>query len=334
LSASSAEKGSPRPRSRKTKRSSAATGAGRKKTKRGSTAPLEPLVADYVANLEDRNLSPHTIEAYRRDVGQLVAFLGDLAHGADPTTAHFDARSVRRFVASLAASRFSKRSIQRKLAAVRSFARFLTEAGALGGDPTSGIRAPRSEHRLPSFLVRKEVERLFAAPTDGGPRDLRDLAILELLYSTGIRLSELTSLRRRDIDLRGHVMRVIGKGNKERRVPVGRAAARALDRYLAARPEGAGGPETPLFTNRRGGPLSGRTVQRVVRERLAQVSDARRLSPHVLRHTFATHMLNAGADLRAVQELLGHASLSSTQIYTHVTTERLKEVYRKSHPRA
>lgn len=341
MSASSAGKGSPRNPGRKKTSDSSRGGTrrgGRKRRAARRRPPkpraLEPLIDVYRERLETRNLSSNTIEGYLRDVRQFTGFLRDLAHGEEPTTAHFESRSLRRFIASLSASRFSKRSIQRKLAAVRSFAAFLRERGRLAGDPTAGVRAPRSERRLPSFLVKSEIDTLFAAPTGGSARDLRDLAILEVLYGTGIRLSELTGLRRKHVDLRGRLVKVLGKGRKERRVPVGRAAVRALERYFAARPEGEGGPETPLFTNGRGQALSGRTVQRVVRRRLEQVSGARRLSPHVLRHTFATHMLNAGADLRAVQELLGHASLSSTQIYTHVTTERLKEVYRKSHPRA
>ena len=164
-------------------------------------------------------------------------------------------------------------------------------------------------------------------------RELRNRAILELFYSTGIRLSELVGLKRTSLDLLGQTVRVLGKGRKERIVPVGRAALDALSAYQSVQTDGeaAGGS---LFTNGRGSALSQRTVQRIVRKKLGEVSEARKLSPHVLRHTFATHMLNAGADLRAVQELLGHASLSTTQIYTHVTTERLKQVYEKAHPRA
>lgn len=175
---------------------------------------------------------------------------------------------------------------------------------------------------------------MFEAPVGGRIGELRDRAILELLYSTGIRLSEMVKLERASVDLTGHMLRVMGKGKRERLVPVGRKAVSALGRYVVARGADADHPRAPLFTNLRGGRLTGRSVQRMVTKRLSAVSDRRRLSPHVLRHTFATHMLNAGADLRAVQELLGHASLGSTQIYTHVTTERLKEIHRKAHPRA
>jgi integrase/recombinase XerC len=296
-------------------------------------ASIGKLVHEFLDDLRGRNFSRHTIAAYRRDLAQFERFLRDLARDEEPTLRHLEPRSVRRFVASLTASRFARRSVQRKLAAVKSFAKYLVSRHALAANPTIGLSAPRAEKRLPSFLSGKEIERLFAGPPGEGERGLRDRAVLELLYSTGIRLSELVSLRKDHVDLAGGLVRVLGKGGKERVVPVGRPALDAIRRYLAARGRSGRGP-TSLFTNNRGSALTGRSVQRIVAARLAQVSEARQLSPHVLRHTFATHMLNAGADLRAVQELLGHASLSSTQIYTHVTTDRLKEVYRKAHPRA
>jgi integrase/recombinase XerC len=292
------------------------------------------LIDGFLNDLRARNLSTHTLDAYRRDLVQFERFMRNLTRDEPPSAANLDARSVRRFVSALSASRLARRSIQRKLAAVRAFARFLVREGLLGTDPTLGLTGPRVEKRLPSFLRRKEIDLLFAAPAGATEAELRDRAILELLYGTGIRLSELTGLSKRRLDLSGGLVRVLGKGSKERVVPVGRAATEALRAYLKAGAGTRAGSEGPLFTNARGGRLSGRSVQRIVARRLAQVSEARQLSPHVLRHTFATHMLNAGADLRAVQELLGHASLASTQIYTHVTTERLKEVYRKSHPRA
>jgi integrase/recombinase XerC len=301
--------------------------------RRGAAGLLE-LVDRFLDDLRARNLSAHTIDAYRRDLTQFERFLRDLTRDEPPAAGDLDARAIRRFVAALSASRLAKRSIQRKLAAVKSFARFLVADGRLRADPTLGLAGPKAEKRLPSFLRKKEIDLLFAEPAAPAEADLRDRAILELLYGTGIRLSELTGLKKEQVDLAGGLVRVLGKGNKERVVPVGRAAVEALRAYLSARGGSLRERGTPLFTNARGAALSGRTVQRIVTRRLRQVSEARHLSPHVLRHTFATHLLNAGADLRAVQELLGHASLSSTQIYTHVTTERLKEVYRKSHPRA
>ncbi len=295
---------------------------------------LEPLVGDFLVSLEQRSLSRHTIAAYGRDVAQFLEFLKEITHNDEPTTADLKPRIVRRFVSFMTASRFARRSVRRKLASVRAFTRFLTSRRFLSSNPTAGISAPKVTKRLPTFLSEREMSLLFIVPPEPGIIDLRDRAILETLYGTGIRLSELLSLKTGDIDHRGATLRVMGKGRKERIVPLGRAAGDALREYLASREGAPRTPQDPVFEGRRGRSLSERTVQRLVKRRLAEVSEARRMSPHVLRHTFATHMLNAGADLRAVQELLGHASLSSTQIYTHVTTERLKEVYRKAHPRA
>ncbi len=307
---------------------------GRAETRRRTTRTLDALIDDFLEELEARNLSHHTVRAYARDLDQFRAFLVETAHTKEPQASDVTPRAVRLFVGWLVSARFARRSIQRKLAALRAFARHLVVSGLVQADPTAGLSAPRPEKRLPSFLRLKEVELLFRDPPEPTPAGLRDRAILELLYSTGIRLSELVGLTTDSIDLRGGVVRVRGKGNKERIVPVGRAATAAIRDYLKRRSDGRTGRGRPLFLNARGGRLSARSVQRIVARRLAQVSEARHLSPHVLRHTFATHLLNAGADLRAVQELLGHASLSSTQIYTHVTTDRLKEVYRKAHPRA
>jgi len=293
---------------------------------------IAPLVEAFAADLETRNLSPHTLAAYRRDLAQFQRFLRDLARDEEPTLDHLTPRAVRRFVASLAASRFARRSVRRKLAAIKSFARYLTSEGLVATNPTAGLPGPKLEKRLPVFLSTRETERLFDAAPGDTAAAVRDRAVLELFYSTGIRLSELTGLRVGDFDFASRTVRVMGKGRRERVVPFGRAAGDAVKRHIAA--SGPASRRNAVFTGRKGDRLSGRTVQRIVARELAKVSEARHLSPHVLRHTFATHMLNAGADLRAVQELLGHASLSSTQIYTHVTTERLKEVYRRSHPRA
>lgn len=293
-----------------------------------------PLLKAFLESLRERNLSPHTIAAYRTDLLQFERFLRDVARQDTVTLDHFTQTATRRFVSALTAARFARRTVRRKLAAVKSFAKYLVSERLLATDPTTGLIAPRPERKLPSFLTRREMDSLFELPPAPSVGELRDRAILELLYGSGIRLSELVALRKRDVDFVAELLRVMGKGRKERIVPVGRKALASVKRYLSARPPTSEGRNEPLFTNQRGGPLSGRSVQRMVARKLAHVSEARHLSPHVLRHTFATHMLNAGADLRAVQELLGHASLSSTQIYTHVTTERLKEVYKKAHPRA
>jgi integrase/recombinase XerC len=293
---------------------------------------LRRAVEAFLSDLERRNFSPHTVAAYRRDLERFARFLSELVHDDEPRLSDFTAARVRRYVAWMVSTRYARRTVQRGLAAIRSFATFLVKKKSLSANPALGLTAPRPEKRLPSFLTRKEADLLFERPADPTPTELRDRAILEILYGTGIRLSELTGLVVRDVDTAGGLVRVTGKGSKQRIVPLGRQAREALDSYLSAR--GGAASDEPIFVNTRGGGLSGRSVQRIVSRRLGQVSEARSLSPHVLRHTFATHMLNAGADLRAVQELLGHASLSSTQIYTHVTTERLKDAYEKAHPRA
>ncbi len=314
--------------------SRAETKIATKRKSRRKTHRLEPLLADFLISLEHRNLSEHTIAAYRCDVDQFLEFLTEIAHSDEPTVQDLTPRIVRRFVSFMTASRFARRSIRRKLASVRAFTRFLISGEYLSADPTAGISAPKVMKRLPAFLSEREMSLLFIVPPESGTTELRDRAILETLYGTGIRLSELVTLRTGDVDHRGATLRVMGKGRKERIVPLGRAAGDAIREYLASKEGKTRTLQDPLFEGRQGKAVSARTVQRLVKKRLGEVSEIHRLSPHVLRHTFATHMLNAGADLRAVQELLGHASLSSTQIYTHVTTERLKEVYRKAHPRA
>jgi len=311
-------------------RTGKAGNAGSRK-KRGGRL-FRRTVESFLTDLERRNFSPHTVAAYRTDLARFSDFLSEVTHDDEPRLACFEPGAVRRFVAWMVSSRYARRSVQRNLAALRSLAKYLTGRKAIRADPTLGLTAPKPARRLPSFLTRRETDLLFKHPPRPTTAELRDRAILELLYGTGIRLSELTELTMRDVDASGGLVRVTGKGRKQRVVPLGRSAQQAIECYVSAR--GGAAADEPLFLNCRGSKLSGRSVQRLVAKRLAQVSEARSLSPHVLRHTFATHMLNAGADLRAVQELLGHASLSSTQIYTHVTTERLKDAYKKAHPRA
>jgi integrase/recombinase XerC len=305
------------------------------KTSRSARRPLATHIAAFIEELRVRNLSEHTMAAYRRDLLQFETFMREvIKRDETPLGSDLEPKAIRRYVAWLTATKYARRSVQRKLAAVKSFARYLVAERVLPSNPAAGLSAPKPEKRLPSFLRRKEIDLLFKGAVEPTERELRDRAILELFYSTGMRLSELTGLRRESLDLSNCLVRVLGKGNKERVVPVGRAAVDAIKRYLTTRGKGEKGRGRPLFANARGDAISARSVQRIVARRLGQVSEARQLSPHVLRHTFATHMLDAGADLRAVQELLGHTSLSSTQIYTHVTTARLKEIYKKSHPRA
>jgi integrase/recombinase XerC len=277
----------------------------------------------------ERNASPHTLEAYRRDLGQLEAFVtrekGDAAAAAD-----VDHLLLRRYLALLART-VKKSSIGRKLAAIRSFFKFLVRRGVVAKNPAELIATPKKENRLPFHLNIDQATALMEAAHGDEGQMLRDKAILETLYSCGLRVSELTGLDIGDLDLAGGMLRVLGKGGKERLVPVGGKAVAALREYLASRGEPVAGA---LFLNTRGNRINRRSVARIVDAHVLRIAAFKRISPHVLRHTFATHMLEGGADLRAIQELLGHASLSTTQKYTHVGIDRLMEVYDKAHPKA
>jgi integrase/recombinase XerC len=249
-----------------------------------------------------------------------------------------DKLSIRHFLTCLKMENMKGSTLRRKLAAIRSFMRYLCSREDLRTNPAANVRMPKRDEHLPSFLDIVDAERLMEVPKSNTFGGCRDLAILETFYSTGIRLSELNRLDVSDMDLFGEVIKVKGKGRKERVVPLGRMAVKAIKSYLQERhrhlKRSGRAREAALFVNRFGTRLSRRGIQGVVRRYLERVCNLKQMSPHVLRHTFATHMLDRGADLRAVQELLGHASLSSTQVYTHVTTERLKRVYDRSHPRA
>jgi integrase/recombinase XerC len=287
---------------------------------------------DHLENV--RRASPHTLLAYGRDLREVRDFLRagrDGAPGADPDVRAVDLEDLGRFLWRESERKRSPRTVARKVATLRAFWRFLRLAGAVDRDPTRSLSYPKLGRPLPALVPADELARLLdenlARPAD--PRAARDRAILEILYGTGIRVGELVALSGSDVDGARGLVRVRGKGRKERIVPIGRRALAAL----AALP-GAGRGSAPLLRGREGKALSARTVQRIVRRRLAEVSRSSRLSPHVLRHSFATHLLDRGADLRAVQELLGHRSLASTQIYTHVSRSRLFEAYRAAHPRS
>jgi integrase/recombinase XerC len=238
---------------------------------------------------------------------------------------------LRRYLAQLG-KRVKKSSVGRKLAAIRSFFRFLVRHGAVAKNPAELIATPKKENRLPFHLDIDQVTTLVEAPQGDDKHALRDRAILEMLYSCGLRVSELTGLAIGDLDLSGGMVRVLGKGGKERIVPVGSRAIEAVRTYLEER--GVPGGSAPLFLNTRGQRINRRSVARIVDAHVLRIAAFKRISPHILRHTFATHMLEGGADLRAIQELLGHASLSTTQKYTHVGIDRLMEVYDKAHPKA
>jgi tyrosine recombinase XerC len=300
---------------------------------------VESYLKRFVLHLGlERNLSDNTISSYETDLEQFIGFLRGQLGVRRLGIKNIDRLSIRHFLHHLRDRGAKGSTLRRKLAAIRCFTRYLCTRENLGANPAAAIRIPQMEKRLPSFLDVAEMDSLMELPDKTAMVGLRDRAILEVFYSTGIRLSELHSLGVADIDLFGEVIKVKGKGRKERIVPLGRMASKAVRDYLPERARflktRKRTEEMGLFVNRCGRRLTRRGIQQIVRRYLQQVSGARQMSPHVLRHTFATHMLDRGADLRAVQELLGHASLSSTQIYTHVTTERLKRVYNQAHPRA
>jgi len=329
---------------------------------------VRPEAADFLRWLEsERNDSPNTVTAYGRDVAAFEAFLDGHYGGTGWTWADVDRLAIRGFLAGAARRGWSKRTMARALSAVRAFYRFLNLHHGVEGNPAKAASTPKLERRLPGYLDRKAADRLFALAEARGAentfRSARDRAIVELFYSTGMRLSELVGLNLDDLDLVSDQVRVRGKGRKERLLPVGRPAVAALRQYYLRRDEvlrGAGGErravavgERPdraggarradvagavagsaVFLSERGRRLTPRAVQLLVRRLLDAVSEGQRVTTHSLRHSFATHLLDAGADLRAVQELLGHASLSTTQIYTHTSVERLKHVYHQAHPRA
>ncbi len=275
----------------------------------------------------ERGASPHTLRSYAADLREFRRFL-DGRSVAD--VRKVDVRLIRAYLAALHERRLSKATVARKLASIRSWLRFLTRRGMIAFNPGRQVRSPRLGRRLPSFLPKDEATGLLdQAPEDSEP-GWRDHALLELLYATGLRVAECCGLDRNDLDRGQGTVRVLGKGNKERVVPVGETALDAVEAYLRLRGDGVG----PLFRNVRGGRLTVRSVHRIVKARARLAGISQRVTPHTLRHTFATHMLGEGADLRLIQELLGHSRLSTTQRYTHVSPEQLMKVYDKAHPRA
>ena len=299
----------------------------------GGLAEFERYLSD------ERAVSPHTRKAYLDDVGRFLAFLGRFAgtEASEIDACDVDALAVRSWLASLRADGLARSSIVRRLSALRSFFTFLEREGLADGNPARGVATPRTEKPLPVTLSVAEAAAVVEAPSAGTDLGLRDRALLELLYATGLRVSELVGLSLPDVDLPGRQVRTLGKGRKERIVPFGEKAAEALAAWLPARLALLRGRRVrgePLFLNARGGRLTDRSVRRVLDQALSAAEVARHASPHALRHSFATHLLSAGADLRTIQELLGHASLATTQKYTHLDVERLMEVYRKAHPKA
>jgi integrase/recombinase XerC len=319
------------------------------------------LVRDHLkAFLEhlrlNENASAHTVRAYDSDLSQYLAFLATYTgtRVSELTVDRLDHLGVRAFIAELNKRGNAKSSAARKLSAIRAFGRYLRREDVIDSDPAALVGTPRRETRIPNHLAVDEMSALLSAPDTSGPLGRRDQAILELFYASGLRLSELVGLDLDDVNLSGRVVRVLGKGRKERIVPFNTTTAAALKAWLADRSGFAPAPpraaqpsgrrsvrqpqsrrqRDPLFLNYRGGRLSTRSVDKLVRRYVAVCSTRSGISPHALRHSFATHLLEAGADLRAIQELLGHAQLTTTQRYTHVNAAQLIETYRKAHPKA
>jgi len=281
-------------------------------------------------------MSRHTLTAYRSDLEQFAAYLIERTERDEPPGAEaIDTLDVRGFVARMTRSGLAKSSVARKLSTVRSFLKFIVREGVIHVSPAVGIPTPKTPKLLPQDLTVDEVFNLLERIDDELPASLRDRAILELLYATGLRVGELVSLSLEDLDLVGGMVRVVGKGDKQRVVPFGSKATTALGRWLEVSDRLRRRHQSDaVFLNLRGGRLTDRSVRRILDRRLREAAINARVSPHALRHSFATHMLGAGADLRAIQELLGHVSLSTTQRYTHVSTDALMRVYDMAHPRA
>jgi integrase/recombinase XerC len=314
--------------------------------------PFSPLVRQFLEYLRlEKHFSDYTVKSYGADLIQFGQFLmGEIGRGAGnerplpPAEVPLDSRQlscdpmvVREFLAYLYGQNYTKSTTARKLATLRSFYKFLVRRGMLSVNPLSTIRTPKQEKRLPKCLDLEQVQKLLDAPGDADLLSARDKAMLEVLYSSGIRVSELVELNTEDVDLNEGVLRVRGKGRKQRLTPIGSQAISAVKRYFDLRAHDArsqGGQCTRVFLNKHGQPLSTRSVRRKLDKYLQAAGLDPGISPHTLRHSFATHLLNNGADLRSVQELLGHQSLSTTQIYTHLTTNRMKQVYDQAHPRA
>lgn len=298
---------------------------------------MEKVVRNFLEYLEtEKNYSPHTIDSYETDLLYVIKFLKN--EGIE-SFRKINKESLRACIASLLNDRYSQQSVARKIASMRSFFKYLRRKNIIEGNPSLGLITPKLKKRLPAFLNEKSVNRLLSLPDTSTQYGKKDLAILELFYSTGIRLSELIGLNNGDLNENEGLIKVKGKGRKERILPVGKKALIAIKEYLNTRKDLSGRTQNlirdyPLFTIGNGRRLYPQAVGRMVRKYIEYISEIEKKSPHVLRHTFATHLLNRGADVRAVKELLGHESLSTTQIYTHVSSAKMKKVYEDAHPKA
>lgn len=296
---------------------------------------MDDVLDTFIRYLEvEKRYSPNTTAAYRSDLEQFSAYLNENDEGSLHLLT-VPRETIRSYLGTMMRHGMSSRSVGRKLASLRSFYNYLHRRDIIESNPTAGLTTPKIEKRLPAFLREEEIVAAMDSIPDETLLDLRDKAVLELFYGTGIRLAELVHLDVGDLDFESRSLRVLGKGNKERILPLGKKLIATLLAYLDKRKsDDSQESATPLFINKDGKRMSRRGVQLRVNKRLRDVSEKKKLSPHVLRHTFATHLLDRGADLEAVKELLGHSSLSTTQVYTHLTMDHLKKVYRRSHPRA
>ena len=299
--------------------------------------PLTHLVAKYLSHLRnERNYSEHTIISYGVDLAQFISFLEsqNIVEGLS----NLQKSTFRTYLAHLADLGLKAKSINRKLACLRSFFKYLLKIGEIDRNPLVNLFSLKMEKKLPKTLSFDSISEALSMPDENNPRELRDKTILELFYSTGMRLAELSKLNVSDINLYNNLVKVRGKGSKERLLPLGRIASKTLKKYLERRAELLTNPNNKnsdaLLLNKYGTRLSTRGIALVVNKWLSKIAESGKTNPHILRHSFATHLLDEGANLVAVKELLGHASLSTTQIYTHVTVERLKKIYRQAHPRA
>jgi len=286
--------------------------------------------------LVERNASELTIKSYREDLMALAQYLTE-SYGRTPEPPEITALDLRGYVAALHEAGYARSSIARRLASLRSFFRFAQREGLVDGNPAKPLRNPRPERKLPHFLSTDEVGKLLEAPPADTPMGLRDRALLETMYSAGLRVSECVGINDGDLELDAGLVRVRGKGRRERLAPLGTFAVKALNRWLQVRqlsPKEPRGPDAPVFVNRFGRRITTRSVARMLEKYLKQTGLDLRTTPHTLRHSFATHLLDRGADIRSVQELLGHKSLVTTQIYTHLSTAGLREAYQRAHPRA
>jgi integrase/recombinase XerC len=299
---------------------------------------MQKALADYLRHLGiEKNASAYTVKSYREDLTQALTFFHERLGTTSATPERVTTRLLRAYLAWLHEQGYAKTTVARRIAAVRSWLRFLCRRGVLTTNPAEGLRGPRQDKKLPHFLTAPDMTKLLAMPTCEHPLGQRDRAILETLYSAGVRVGELCALRLNDVDLAEGIITVRGKGRKERLALLGKASVRALDAWLEAREgllAGLGKSAQAVFLNKNGGPLTMRSVGRLLGKYLNLAGLDPRATPHTLRHSFATHLLDAGADIRGVQELLGHKNLATTQIYTHVSTQRLQDSYHKAHPRA